>query len=318
MSVEHPAHPPRVAVLIPCHNEAPTIGEVVRAFRAELPDSDIYVYDNASTDGTHEEAERAGAVVRVERRKGKGHVLQRMFREVEADVYVMVDGDATYPADRVMALIAPVARGEADMVVGSRLTPGTQSEFRLLNRIGNLVYRFLLNAVFRVEVTDLLSGYRAMSRGLVKSLPLFSQGFETETELTIKCLARRYRIVEVPVDLVARPEGSVSKIRLVGDGVAILHTLVALVRDYKPLTAFGLMGLVLVGLGLLPGFVVARQFVVSGDIRNLPAALLAAALVLAGLLMGFTGMVLHAIARHFQEVDAQLRALLEAQRHRSS
>lgn len=303
----------RVAVLVPCYNEEQTVAQVVREFRAQLPAADIYVFDNKSTDRTVEEAKRAGAIVRHEARGGKGFVIRSMFKEVDADVYVMVDGDGTYPADKVQELIRPVVDGTAEMTIGSRLHTGSQSEFKILNRFGNRMFRFLINTVFRVDITDLLSGYRAFSRGLVKSLPFMSHGFESETELTVKCLVRGYRILEIPINLVPRPAGSYSKIRILQDGLLILHTMVALVRDYKPLTAFGLIGLILILLGLIPGGIVLREFLLTHRILHFPSAILAVGLVLSGLLMGFTGMVLHAIARHFQEVDHQLQTILEHQ-----
>lgn len=301
----------RVAVLIPCYNEAGAIGRVVRDFRAQLPASAIYVFDNASTDRTAEEASAAGAVVRRESRRGKGHVIRTMFREVDADAYVMVDGDATYPADQVHALIQPVVLGEADMAIGSRLHAGSDSRFKVLNLLGNRAFRFLLNTLFQVHVTDLLSGYRAMNRRLVKSLPFLSRGFESETELTVKCLARHYRIVEVPVNLAPRPEGTHSKINKLRDGLLILDTIFALARDYKPLTAFGLLGLAIILLGFLPGFRAVTGYLQTGYVEHFPSAILAVGLVLSGLLVIFTGLVLHTVARHFQELDYQMQELLD-------
>src|SRR6185369_7879348 len=223
----------KIAVLIPCHNEEPTVGDVVRSFRAELPTAKIYVFDNNSSDRTVECALAAGAIVLKEPRQGKGFVVQSMFRQVEADLYVMVDGDATYPAPEVHRLLKPVVANEADMVVGSRLQTGTSSEFRQINRWGNRLVLALLNSIFGVHLTDILSGYRAFNRKFVKELPLFGGGFEIETELTIKAIARGYRIAEVPIDLVHRPAGSHSKIRLWRDGTLIINTILALFRDYK-------------------------------------------------------------------------------------
>jgi glycosyltransferase involved in cell wall biosynthesis len=305
------ARSPRVAVLIPCYNEELTIAAVVRQFRAELPDACVYVFDNNSTDRTIAEAESAGALVAYERRQGKGYVVQRMFRQVDADVYVMVDGDGTYPAADVHKLLGPVLRGEADMVVGSRLHTGAQSEFRALNRLGNRIFLSVLNSTFKVQITDMLSGYRAFSRAFVKSVPLFGGGFETETELTIKALERGFRIVEVPCDLTSRPEGSFSKIRIAHDGVRILGTILALFRDYKPLTFFGAIGLFLILLGFIPGAVVIYEFIETGLVPRLPSAVLAVGLVLAGMLSTTVGLVLHTIARRSQEFDYQLRVMTE-------
>lgn len=302
---------PRVAVLIPCYNEELTVGEVVRQFRAELPGADIYVFDNNSADGTVAEALAAGALVRRERRQGKGFVVQSMFREVDADVYVMVDGDGTYPPEEIHKLIAPVVEGDADMVVGSRLHEGAQSDFKVLNRFGNQFFLRALSFTFKTKITDLLSGYRAFSRRFVKGVPLLTGGFETETELTIKALERGFRIVEVPVNLTSRPEGSFSKIRIVGDGLRIVGTMLALFRDYKPLTFFGSAGLLTILLGFVPGAVVVYEFIETGLVPRLPSAVLAVGLVLTGMLLITVGLVLHTIARRSQEMNQQLLNMSE-------
>jgi len=300
-----------IAVLIPCFNEESTIGDVVRRFRDELPGAQIYVFDNNSTDRTVEEARAAGALISYERRQGKGYVVQSMFRRVDADVYVMVDGDGTYPAEEVHKLLEPVLAGEADMVVGSRLHAQSNSQFRSLNRFGNKMFLSLVNSTFKVKITDMLSGYRAFSRSFVKGVPLFGGGFETETELTIKALERGYRVVEVPVNLKSRPEGSLSKIRVVNDGFRIVNAILALLRDYKPLTFFGSAGLLLMLLGIIPGTIVFVEFLKTGLVARLPSAVLAVGLVLAGLLSLTVGLILHTIARRSQEFDHQLRKLLE-------
>ena len=206
----------KIAVLIPCYNEAVTVGAVVRDFKAQLPDADVYVFDNNSTDETVEEAKKAGAIVRSEKRQGKGNVVRSMFRQVDADVYVMVDGDGTYPAEKVKELIQPVVEDEADMVIGSRLHTVSESHFKLPNRLGNRLFLVLLNAIFGERITDLLSGYRAFNRRVVKGLPLLSRGFEIETELTVKCLERRHRIVEVPINLSPRPRAAHPRLKSYG------------------------------------------------------------------------------------------------------
>jgi hypothetical protein len=232
-----------------------------------------------------------------------------MFRQIEADIYLMVDGDGTYPADRVHDLIAPIVAGEADMVNGSRLHSLSESRFKGLNLLGNKMFLFLLTAIFNVRLTDLLSGYRAFNRELVKNLPLLSRGFDIETELTLKAIERNYRIVEVPVNLSTRPEGSVSKINILRDGILIFNTIFALLRDYKPLTAFGSLGLFFVILGFVPGIVVIREFVLTRYISHVPSAILAVGLVVFGAIIAFIGLVLHSISRRFQEVDCQLQGL---------
>lgn len=298
-----------VAVLIPCYNEEPTVARVVERFREELPEARVYVFDNNSTDRTVEEAKRAGALVFNERRQGKGYVVQSMFRQVDADFYVMVDGDDTYPAEAVHALLAPVVAGEADMSVGSRLHAQSQSQFKRRNRLANRLVRSTLNFIFRVELTDILSGYRAFSREFVKGLPLFGGGFEIETELTIKAVSRGYRLTEVPVDLTHRPEGSHSKIQFMRDGFLILNTTLALFRDYKPLTFFGGVGLLLLLLACVGGAAVLFGL---GDI--LPGTFViaaAAALFVCGLLSLTAGLILHSIARRSQEFEYHIRVLTD-------
>lgn len=308
---------PKIAVLVPCYNEELTVGRVVRDFRQQLPHADIYVFDNNSSDRTMEVASDAGARIASEPRQGKGFVVQAMFREIDADLYVLVDGDDTYPASEVQKLIAPVAAGKADMAVGSRLTNRSESEIRALNRLGNRFFRRTINFIFKVKLTDILSGYRVFSRKFVKSIPIFGGGFETEAELTIKALVHGYRIVEIPVDLKARPEGSFSKIRIMQDGLLILNAILTLFRDYKPLTFFGLIGIVLILIGLVPGSLVLVEFLKTGLVPRIPSAVLAVGMVLSGLLAMVVGIVLHTIARRFQELDHQLKTLtLESGRRR--
>lgn len=296
-------------MLIPCYNEEKTVARVVESFRTELPGARVYVFDNNSTDRTVEEALRAGAEVFHEPRRGKGYVVQSMFRVVDADFYVMVDGDDTYPADAVHRLLAPVAAGDADMAVGSRLHAESRSQFKQLNRAGNRLVRATLNFIFRVNLSDILSGYRAFNRRFVKGLPLFGGGFEIETELTIKAVGRGFRLVEIPVDLVPRPDGSHSKIRFMRDGFLILNTTLALFRDYKPLTFFGATGLFLamLALGALAAFAVAGG---PATVR-VALALLALVLFLCGLLSVTAGLILHSIARRSQEFEYHIGVLAD-------
>lgn len=292
----------RIAILIPCYNEELTVADVVRQFRAALPYADIYVFDNNSTDRTAEIARQAGAIVRYERRRGKGYVVQSMFREVEADIYIMVDGDGTYPSVSVHELLAPILDHDADMVVGSRLHDRSQSQFKNLNRLGNRFLRSLLNTVFRVKLTDVLSGYRAFNRKFVEGIPLFGGGFEIEVELTIKALQRGFQILEIPVDLGQRPEGSRSKVRLMRDGIIILNMILALFRDYKPLTFFGSAGLALIAGGLTCGLVVP-QSIHTGPVLRIMLALLAIGLAVSGILSVAVGAILHTVDRRFQELE---------------
>jgi glycosyltransferase involved in cell wall biosynthesis len=273
-----------------------------------LPGALVCVFDNNSSDATAERARAAGARVIHEPRRGKGFVVQSIFRHIEADVYVLVDGDATYPAAEVHSLIAPITDGEADMVVGSRLHAQSRSEFKHLNRWANRLVLFVLRLVFGVRLTDVLSGYRAFNRSFVKNLALFGGGFEIETELTIKAVARGYRIVEVPVDLAVRPEGSHSKIHFFRDGMLILTTILTLFRDYKPLTFFGSLGLIFLAAALFPGLTVVAEYFKTGFVK-LPAAVLASGLGICSLLLGAIGLVLHSIARRAQEFDYQIQML---------
>jgi glycosyltransferase involved in cell wall biosynthesis len=309
---------PRIAVVIPCFNEEVTIAEVVQQFRRQLPDASICVFDNNSADRTAERAQAAGALVLQEARRGKGFVVQSIFRHVDADIYVMVDGDATYPAASVHALIAPVARGEADMVVGSRLHAESRSEFKHFNRWANELVLGLLRLVFRVRLTDVLSGYRAFNRRFVKNLALFGGGFEVETELTIKAVMKGYRIVEIPVNLVARPEQSHSKVRFLRDGMLILSTILTLFRDYKPLTFFGSLGLLLMMAALVPGFGLVAEYFAKGSVLKLPSAIVAVGLGLGGMMSIGIGLLLHSIARRAQEFEYQVQMLSDQIRERTA
>ena len=226
---------PRVAVLIPCYNEEITVAQVVRQFAAELPGAEIYVCDNNSTDRTAEKAREAGARVLSEPRQGKGYAVQTLFREVEGDIYVIVDGDETYPPAAVHELIKPVLNDEADMVVGSRLLAGSNSEFSALSLFGNKMLALLFKTLFRVPLTDIVTGYRAFNRKFVKGISLNSGGFDTEIELSAKAVAKGYRIVEVPVALKDRPAGSHSKANLFVQGPENILSMILLFLNSRPL-----------------------------------------------------------------------------------
>lgn len=298
----------RIAVLIPCLNEEKTIDKVVKDFRCELPDAEIHVFDNASTDATARIAEEAGAIIHRENRRGKGYVVQTMFEKADADIYIMVDGDDTYPAEAVHALVEVVAAGEADMAVGSRfLCP--DSSFRPLNYAGNQLFLRVINTLFGTRLTDVLSGYRVMSRSFVKELPLFVPGFEIEVEMTIKALGRGYRLQEKPARLRDRPEGSCSKLRKFRDGSRILWTIFALMSDYKPMTTFGALGASSVFLGLWTSTILGRVPFGAALTSGRLSAVLSLTLVLSGLLAIAAGMTLHIINRRLQEIDHLLRAV---------
>jgi Glycosyltransferases involved in cell wall biogenesis len=296
----------RIALLVPCLNESLTIAKVIEDFRTALPQAAIYVIDNGSTDGTDAIARDHGATVLYETRRGKGFAIRTAFRKVDADIYIMVDGDDTYPADQVGALLQPVLDGKADMTIGSRLMGGTASDFRRLNRLGNWLYPAVIRFLLRVRLTDILSGYRVMTRELVRALPLMARDFEIEAELTVKALARSFRLVEIPVNLRSRPEGSFSKIRIFRDGYSILWTIVLLFRDYRPMAFFGGVGVLLMLVGLIPGAVVISDFLRTGLVARFPSAILAVALELAGIVSIAVGLILSAVARRFQELESKL------------
>jgi glycosyltransferase involved in cell wall biosynthesis len=303
-----PARNVRVAVIIPCLNEEATVGAVLDSFRSSLPEAALYVIDNNSSDKTAQIAHERGAHVLRETRPGKGFAVRKAFREIEADVYILVDGDDTYPAEDADRMLEPILSGMADVVVGARLGSDSRSEFRWVNRVGNRILLWLLNTMFSSKVTDLLSGYRAMTREFVKQVPVLSVGFELETELSVLALERAFRTVEIPVHLRSRPQGSHSKISVVRDGFRILNAIFTMLRDYRPLTFFGWAGVVAAYLGILPGLFVTYEFMQRGTVR-VPTAVLATGLVLSGLILMLVGIVLTALNRRFRELDHRLTLL---------
>ena len=294
----------RIAVLIPCHNEQATIAKVVDDFRAQLPQATIYVFDNCCTDATADIAAQHGATVMLEPRKGKGYVVEAMFDRVQADYYVMVDGDDTYEASRVGALLAPVMRGEADMAVGARLSGYSDTSFRPLHVAGNTLVRKLINWIFHTNLTDIMSGYRAFNRRVIARVPVVSSGFEVETELTIQMLYYNLRMVEVQVPYRGRPEGSTSKLNTFRDGMRVLWKIFSLFRAFKPLTFFGSMAIVLFLLAVAAGISPVYRFIASGytEVRHLPLALLATGLMLLSFGCAFAGLGLHAVNWRFKEL----------------
>lgn len=294
---------PAIAVLIPCYNEAPTITKVVGDFRRELPSATIYVYDNNSRDGTADLARAAGAIVATERRQGKGFVIQSMFRDVVADVYIMVDGDDTYPAASVHDLLRPVLAGEADLAVGNRLVEFEKGSYRGLHVFGNHLVVKSINFIFKAKMQDVMSGYRAFNRRLVTSVPAISRGFEVETELTLQTLYRNLLITEIPIHYGTRPEGSFSKLSTFRDGAKVLLKIVDIFKAYRPLLFFGLVGILFALLGLGLGSIPIRQFLETGKIAAFPTAILAAALEIMALVAVSCGVVLDSINHHFREAS---------------
>lgn len=236
----------KIAVLIPCFNEAKTIGNVIAGFKEALPEAVVYVYDNNSSDGTDRLAREAGAVVRYERQQGKGNVIRRMFREIDAEVYLMVDGDDTYPAEEAVKLVELVLDKGVDMVIGDRLSSTYFIENkRRFHNTGNRLVRFLINFLFHSNVSDMMTGYRAFSPLFAKSFPVLSKGFEIETEMTIHALDKNFLIEEIPVGYRDRPIGSESKLDTVSDGIRVLKTIAALFREYKPFAFFSIIAALL-------------------------------------------------------------------------
>ena len=290
----------RVAVLVPCYNEAPTIVSVIEGFRAALPDATIYVYDNNSTDGTTELARAAGAVVRTERRQGKGNVVRRMFADIDADCYIMVDGDGTYEPAAATEAVAMVVLEGCDVVNVAR-TSTVASAYRRGHRVGNTLLTQLVRSFFGRETSDMLSGYKAMSRRFVKSFPAMSGGFETETELTVHALEMRMPMGEISAPYKDRPEGSTSKLRTYRDGARILLLISRLIKDERPFALFGALGL-LVGLsGFLLGIPVVLTYFETGLVPRLPTAVLSVGLVMLGWLAIFTGLILDVVTKARQE-----------------
>ena len=286
----------RVAVLLPCYNEEPTIGKVVRDFRAALPEAAIYVYDNNSMDRTAQVAAAAGAIVRREPVQGKGNVIRRMFREVEADAYIMADGDDTYPADQAEALLRPVLEEGADMVIGDRLSSTYfEQNKRPFHNGGNRVVRWLIRRFWHTDIHDIMTGYRAFSRAFVKSFPVMSAGFEIETEMTIHALDRRFLLREVPVAYRDRPEGSVSKLNTFSDGLSVLRTIVLLYKEYRPLRFFTWLAALLALAGVLMLVPVLVEYFHTGLVPRFPTLIVALFLMLAALLSLFTGLCLDVI-----------------------
>ena len=283
----------KIAVLVPCYNEELTVEKVVSDFKKELPDADIYVYDNNSKDRTSELALKAGAIVRKETSQGKGNVVRSMFQDIDADIYVMVDGDDTYPADEVHGLIEAVREG-ADMVIGDRLSNGTYASEnkRGFHNLGNNLVRLLINKIFDNDINDIMTGYRAFSKKFVKTNAIMSPGFQIETELTITTLVYRYKVKEIPITYRDRPKGSESKLNTFSDGFKVLMTLFDLYKDYKPLFFFGMFALVFLIVGVLVGIPVIVEFFKYSYVYKIPSAILATGLVTISFLLMMLGLIL--------------------------
>lgn len=292
-----------IAVLIPCYNEELTIAKVINDFKRELPDAQIYVYDNNSSDNTAQVALENGAIVRKEYRQGKGNVVRSMFMNIDADYYIMVDGDDTYPAEFVHSILEPLMKGSADMVIGDRLSNGTYAaeNKRQFHNLGNNLVKGLINSLYKSNINDIMTGYRGFNRFFVKSFPVMSPGFQVETELSIHSLDKRFLICEIPIVYRDRPEGSESKLNTVSDGIKVIKTIFTLFKDYKPLIFFSLWGLFFLIFGLLSGIPVIIEFIQTKYITKVPSAMLAVGLIIVSMLSFACGLILDTVVSNWRK-----------------
>ena len=297
-----------IAVLIPCYNEAQTIEKVVKDFKNVLPEAVIYVYDNNSSDDTAEIAAKAGAVVRHEYQQGKGNVIRRMFRDIDAKCYLMTDGDDTYPADNAREMADAVLNRNVDMVVGDRLSSTYfQENKRPFHNFGNSIVRWSINTLFHSNIKDIMTGYRAFSYQFVKSFPVLSQGFEIETEMSIHAVDKNMYLENVVIEYRDRPEGSESKLNTYSDGFKVIFTIIKLLRTYKPMFFFGILALIFIALGV--GFMIPIivEFVKTGLVPKIPTLIVSCISILIGIVSFFSGMILHTITwKNRQDFEMKL------------
>lgn len=293
----------KIAVLIPCYNESKTIGKVVKDYRKVLPEADIYVYDNNSTDGTDKIAEKAGAIVRYEYKQGKGNVIRSMFRNIDADCYLMIDGDDTYPAENAREMCNYILEGKADMVIGDRLSSTYFEENkRPFHNFGNVLVRGLINSLFKSKVKDIMTGYRAFSYDFVKTFPILSKGFEIETEMTIHALDKNMGLKEIPVEYRDRPEGSVSKLNTVSDGIKVLKTIARLFKEYKPTIFFSLFGLLFLIISLIFGIPVFIDYFKTGYVERFPTLIFAGFMLMISVLSFVCGIILEVVVKKHRQL----------------
>lgn len=292
----------KIAVIIPCYNEELTIGKVITDIRNTLPEADILVFDNNSTDRTSEIAHSFGAIVVKEKRQGKGFVVQSMFKNVDADIYVMVDGDDTYDISKVNDMIDIIIGNDADMVVGNRLQTYTTQAFRPLHTFGNKLVRFLINKLFKSKLQDIMSGFRVMNRAIVKNINIMSSGFEVETEMSIKALKYGYVIKGMDINYSERPAGSISKLNTLKDGLLVLKTVFIIFKDYKPLVFFSTIAGMLLFVSLLSGSVVIIEFLETRYITHVPLAIFASGTMILSIILFITGVILDSANRRFDEI----------------
>ena len=292
-----------IAVLIPCYNEAKTIERVVKSYSKALPEAKIYVYDNNSTDGTGEIAKKAGAIVKQEHRQGKGNVVRSMFRDIDADCYLMIDGDGTYSATDARRMCEMVLNDGADMVIGDRLSSTYFEEnTRRFHGMGNRLVKFLINMIFRSHIKDIMTGYRAFSRDFVKTCPVLSKGFEIETEMTIHALDKNFYILETPVGYRNREEGSESKLNTISDGVKVIATIARLFEEHKPMLFFGLVSFLLFLVAMALGVPVVVEFFRTGEVLRFPTLIVAGFLLVIAVLSEMCGIILQVVVRKHKEL----------------
>ena len=293
----------KTAVLIPCYNEAITIKKVVSDFKKVLPDADIYVYDNNSTDNTDKIAEKAGAIVRYEYRQGKGNVVRSMFRDIDADCYIMVDGDDTYPAENAKQMEELVLSNKADMVIGDRLSSTYFKENkRPFHNSGNVLVRWFINTLFKTKLKDIMTGYRAFSRSFVKGFPILSKGFEIETEMTIHALDKNFRLVEIPIEYRDRPAGSVSKLNTFKDGFKVLMMIKTLFKEYKPRAFFNILSFISFVVGIVLNIPPFAEYFKTGLVTKFPSLIVGGFFIVVSLLLMATGILLEVIAKKHKQL----------------
>lgn len=310
----------KIAILIPCYNESKTIGKVILDWRKSIPEAIIYVYDNNSTDGTDKIAKEMGAIVRYEYQQGKGNVIRRMFREIDAQCYIMVDGDDTYPAEFGRKMADLILNGRADMVIGDRLSSTYFRENkRLFHNFGNDIVRKSINYLFKGDIKDIMTGYRALSFQFVKSFPVLSKGFEIETEMTIHALDKKMPVMNVIVEYRDRPEGSTSKLNTYTDGIKVLLKIVNLYRIYRPLSFFGLICICLLVVALIMFIPVLITYLHTGLVTKLPTLIVCGFLMIASLNALFSGVILENMAvENRQKHEIRLLRLSAAQKKHES
>lgn len=293
----------KIAVLIPCYNESKTIKKVVEDYKRALPDADIYVYDNNSSDGTDKIAKKAGAIVRYEYRQGKGNVIRSMFKDIDADCYLMIDGDDTYPANHAKEMCDYILNNEADMVIGDRLSSTYFTENkRLFHNFGNRLVRGLINTLFKSKVNDIMTGYRAFSYGFVKTFPVLSKGFEIETEMTIHSLDKNLLLKEIPIDYRDRPDGSVSKLNTYSDGFKVLKTIGRLFKEYKPMLFFSIISLLFLIISFGFGIPVFVEYFKTGLVPRYPTLIFSGFMLMISILMFVCGLILEVVVKKHRQL----------------